>query len=113
MLKFLGGGGAIKVEKAEAEVTVQEHSLKWWLDRGVKCPDCGDITYLFIQSQSRMGISRCASELWDTQHTAEFVCGINNMGFDLDAEVGCGCKFQAEAIEKETWQREPLYKRVK
>jgi len=100
MLKFGGGGLLPKVEKIEAEVTIQEHGLKWWLDCGVKCPDCGEIDLLRIESQSRMGISRCAKELWDTQFTAKFMCG------------QCGCKFQGEFIEKETWQRKPLYERV-
>lgn len=100
MLKFGGSSGPVKVRMAEAEVTVQEHGLRWWFKHGVKCPDCGDKDLLRIESQSRMGISRCANELWDTQFTTEFICG------------NCGCKFQGEFIEKETWQRKPLYERV-
>jgi len=112
MLTFGGGALMPKVEKTEAEVTVQEHSLKWWLDRGVKCPDCGEIKFLIIQSQQRGSLARCATDKWDAHYTANIICGVTNM-WDVDAEIGCGCKFHADFVEKEAIHKKSIYERTK
>jgi hypothetical protein len=94
-----------------AELSVNEHGIKWWLDRGVKCPDCNDTNNLVILNQRRESISRCASDMCDAQYTADFVCGNFTHGVEVTKTFGCGCKFKASYVEKEVIHKKPLYSR--
>ena len=111
MLKFGGGGLMPKVEKIKAEIIIDEHGLQWWIDRGVKCPDCGETKFLVILAQNRMGLAKCASEFLDAQYTINLICGV--VGWDAGETMGCGCKFRADFIEEAILPKKPLYERTK
>ena len=109
-MKFLGSSGPVTLDNP-AEMEVNEHGLKWWIDRGVKCPDCGETKHLVITHQQRSNIHRCVRDKFDARYVAQITCGVVN-GWDADTEVGCGCKFTSEFIVPEAYHKKPLYERM-